>query len=334
PDDRKKIAPFSGISQMASGSNVEYRIIKGDKSIHWIRERRFPVYGKDNNVVRIAGLWTDISTFKEAAEKEKRHREQLQQADKMASLGVLVSGVAHEVNNPNNFIMLNAPLLRETWEDAKPILALHYEKNRNFEMGGLPYPEIAETIPKLFDGIERGAQRIKCIVEDLKNYARQDTCNYTNIVNINQVVREAASLLKSLIEKSTDSFSMHLSSNDVLIQGNKQKLEQVVINLIQNACYALKEKGEAITVTVDTIGETCEIRVIDEGVGIPKAHLSQLTDPFFTTRRNSGGTGLGLSVSAGIVKEHRGTMVFDSKKGVGTTVKVNLPLTRKKAIAE
>lgn len=329
PEDTACMPLYSDLTGDRIESNLEYRIIRGDQSIRWIRERRFPVLNEKKVVMRIAGLWTDITGFKEAAEKEKLHRQQLQQADKMASLGILVSGVAHEVNNPNNFIMLNTPLLREAWEDAKPVLAAHYQQNSGFELGGLPFPEMAESIPQLFDGIERGAQRIKLIVEDLKNYARQGSTHYEDTVDLNRVVQEASSLMKNLISKRTNNFSAIVSDTPVLIRGNRQKLEQVVINLLQNACYALNSQNDRITIAVRP-GETeHQITVTDEGTGIAQEDIPQITDPFFTTRRADGGTGLGLSVSAGIVNEHNGRLTFDSTIGKGTTATILLPRIRK-----
>ena len=325
PEDRTHTPSYSDLSGDQLERNLEYRIIRDDKSIRWIRERRFPVFGEKDTITRIAGLWTDITGFKEAAEREKIHRQQLQQADKMASLGILVSGVAHEVNNPNNFIMLNAPLLRETWEDAKPVLAAYYKKHPEFELGGLPYPEMSETIPKLFDGIEHGANRIKLIVEDLKNYARKDTSHYDSTVDLNRVVQEASSLMKNLIGKCTESYTVSPETERVLVRGNRQKLEQVVINLIQNSCYALQSKSASITVKVVSGKMEHRIIVEDEGAGIPENDIPQITDPFFTTRRTEGGTGLGLSVSAGIIQEHNGRLLFESTVGKGTTASIILP---------
>jgi PAS domain S-box-containing protein len=271
----------------------------------------------------------DITAQKLAIEKEELHKEELQQADKMASLGVLVSGVAHEVNNPNNFIMLNTPLIKEAWEQAIPILDDYDKEHGDFELGGISYETMRDTIPSLFDAIEDGTHRIKKIVEDLKNFARKESGNFQTPFNVNDVINDAVALLKSLIKKSTYSFSMNLPDKPIYVVGNKQKLEQVFINLIQNSCESLTSNEESIVIEVKKQDGNCIISVIDEGKGIPKSDIQSITDPFFTSRRDSGGTGLGLSVSAGIIKDHKGKLEFESLVGAGTTARVILPLISK-----
>jgi PAS domain S-box-containing protein len=267
--------------------------------------------------------------LKASVEKERMHIQQLQQADKMASLGVLVSGVAHEINNPNNFIMLNTPLLRQTWEDVRAILDDYSNTYGDFKMGGIIYSRMSQKIPFLFDGIEKGSRRIQRIVADLKNYARQDHGSCDRTVEINQVVREATSLIGNMIAKHTDHFSFIPFPESVHLQGNSQKLEQVVLNLLQNSCEALKSRDAALEVRVTIKDETCIISIHDEGEGIPPENISKVMDPFFTTKQNTGGTGLGLSVSAGIIKDHGGTLEFRSEVGKGTVARILLPLVIK-----
>ena len=170
-------------------------------------------------------------------------------------------------------------------------------------------------------------------MEDLKNFARKDVCNYENIVDVGQVIKEAISLLTSLIKKKTNRFEFIVPQNQVYIKGNKQKLEQVVINLIHNACDALESKDQSITVQLESSDSECTISVADKGKGIPEQDLSHLTEPFFTSKRDSGGTGLGLSVSAGIIKEHNGKIHFESDVGKGTIVRVVVPVSFAKAVS-
>ncbi|MBC8391248.1 MAG: PAS domain S-box protein, partial [Deltaproteobacteria bacterium] len=268
--------------------------------------------------------------------EEKKMERELIQADKMISLGVLVSGVAHEINNPNNFIMLNTPLLLEAWEAVVPILEKYYEENGDFSMAGLSYSEMRGEVPILFKGIEDGSSRIKHIVEDLKDYSRQDIAEMDQTVDLNKVIETALSLVGNLIKRSTRKFRLNCQKNLPLIKGNLQKLEQVVINLIQNACHALSgtEEGIFVTASFDEEKDGVVIEVRDEGRGIPDELLPRIMDPFFTTKRDQGGTGLGLSVSSKIVKEHGGTIDVKSERGKGSTFKIFLPVKRKEKLVK
>jgi PAS domain S-box-containing protein len=277
------------------------------------------------------GVGRDISERKKAEEQAKIHQQQLMQASKMVALGTLVSGVAHEVNNPNNFIMLNSPILQEAWENAMPILEKYYEENGDFILGGMNYTEMRANIPILFSGIFDGSKRIKRIVDDLKNFGRPTTDDLTQSVDINKVLRSAVSLLANMIKKSTNQFSIQYGTQVPLLEGNFQRLEQVMINLINNACQALPDaqKGISITVRSDRKNAHLVIKIRDEGTGIPPETLGVITDPFFTTKLDSGGVGLGLSISSKIIKEHGGTIQFDSEIGAGTTATITLPVNRK-----
>lgn len=276
------------------------------------------------------GLARDVTDRKEAEERERHHQQQLMQASKLVELGTLVSGVAHEINNPNNFIMLNAPLLVDSWQAAKPILEDYYRENGNFLLGGMMYSEMRENIPKLFSGILEGSERIKQIVADLKDYVRPDTSDLNQPVDLNTVIQSALSLLSNMVRKSTDRFSVDLEKNLPLVKGNFQRIEQVVINLVQNACQALPDRKKGIRVSTrwDETNRKVVLQVQDEGVGIPPENLPHITDPFFSTRQDSGGVGLGLAISSRIIKEQGGALNFSSEPGIGTKAEVLLPVNR------
>jgi PAS domain S-box-containing protein len=280
------------------------------------------------------GVARDISERKKSEEQAKLHQQQLMQASKMVALGTLVSGVAHEVNNPNNFIMLNSPILKEAWENAMPILEKYYEENGDFILGGMKYTEMRENIPTLFTGISDGAKRIKQIVADLKNYVRDNTADLAQSVDINAVLKSAVSLLSNMIKKSTNQFTIEYDKNIPLLKGNFQRLEQIMINLIQNACQALpdSQKGIFISVKFDKERSNIVVSIRDEGMGIPPETLMNVTDPFFTTKHDSGGVGLGLSISSKIVEEHGGSMHFKSEIGAGTTVEIMLPIEENQTV--
>ncbi len=286
----------------------------------------------------IKGQWhaiwivRDISERRRVEEKARIQRQQLQQADKMISLGLLVSGVAHEINNPNSIALLNVPILFRAWEGAKPILDEFYGENSDFSIGGIEYASMRNEIPRIFMELEESAVRIKQIVVELKDYARQETSGQMVAVNINDAVQSAVRLTSNTIQKRTRKFVTDYAEEALMVEGNKQRLSQVVINLIQNSLEALenKEKSLSISTRYNAKVDGIEITIADEGTGIAPDDLKQVTDPFFTTKRNIGGTGLGLSVSAGIVKEHNGLMNFSSEQGVGTQVEIVFPAFHEK----
>ncbi len=256
-----------------------------------------------------------------------RHMEaELIQADKMISLGILVSGVAHEINNPNNSIMLNTPVLWEAWKGIVPVIEKYYNEYGDFSLAGLPYSRMRDEIPLLFSGIENGAFRINRIVQDLKNFARQDDSDMNQSVNINQIIKNSILMTQNLIKEKTKRLKVQYGRRLPMIKGNVQRLEQVMINLIQNACQALPdtEGGLFIRSSLNPTGSLV-IEVRDEGVGIPENMLNRIMDPFFTTKRDTGGTGLGLAVSANIIKAHKGRMEVSSKIGKGSVFRIFIP---------
>ena len=269
----------------------------------------------------------DITEKRKAREQARLRQEQLFQAAKMASLGTLVSGVAHEINNPITSVMLNAPILQKVWDSVLPVLEKHSQKDNDLHVGSLSYDQIRERVPALLSDIVDGAKRIKNIMEDLKNFARQNPPEMVDMVDINNIVKKAVGLVNNLIKKSTDTFSVRYAPDIPKFKGNTQRIEQVIINLLVNACHALQDSKKAIHVSTayNRKKDLFIIEVLDHGVGMPHEVLQRIKDPFFTTKRDSGGTGLGLSISDGIIQDHKGTMEFFSKPGKGTTVRISLP---------
>ena len=269
-----------------------------------------------------------IIARKHTIDQSKLQQQQLIQLDKLAAMGTLVSGVAHEINNPNNFVTLNTPLLKDVFQSIVPILDEYHKRNGDFLLGGLQYTEIREKGPLLFDGILEGAKRIKGIVDSLKDFARIEVPDQKQPVDVNDIVGSAMRLIDNLLKKSTKNFSLEFGQGLPRVQGSFQRLEQVVVNLLQNACEALPDREKGIHVSTRYVPEKRSITVTihDEGVGIPADKLSLIMDPFFTTKRQIGGTGLGLSVSSGIVKEHGGTLSFKSTSGKGTEATLVLPV--------
>lgn len=261
----------------------------------------------------------------------KQQQQQLLQADKMASLGVLVSGVAHEINNPCSLVSMNISILKGVLRDSEEAYDAYYRDHGDFDLGGLPYSRMREKIPYMLEDIATGAQRIRRIVDDLRDFARQGPLDLSEQVDLNLVAEVSIRLVDNTIKQSTFTFSTELSKSLPKILGNKQKIEQVVINLIVNACQALSSQKEGIKVISYYNEERAMVclEVQDQGRGIEPDNLSKLNDPFFTTKRDQGGMGLGLSVSSGIVQEHGGTLEYESVLGLGTRAILSLPISVK-----
>jgi PAS domain S-box-containing protein len=248
-------------------------------------------------------------------------------ANKMSSLGVLVSSVAHEINNPNNFILFNSSLVSDVWKDAIRILDEYQQEKGEFSLAGLTYKEMREAVEKLLEGITRGSQRIKEIVNNLKDFARQDTAGLGGIVAINKVIAASVAMLDNEIKKHTKNFRAEYGKELPEIRGSSQQLEQVVINLLMNALEALTSTDSGVMVSTSYDSSTHEIivEIKDEGTGIPENMLDRIMEPFFTTKHETGGTGLGLPISHSIIRDHKGTLQFQLEQGKGTRTFIRLP---------
>jgi PAS domain S-box-containing protein len=328
---KKVFQVFSEVYRTGEPANpFDWEMIRKDGTKRFIEASASLIHDSKNQPIGFRGIARDVTDRKQIEEQAKIHQQQLMQAGKMVALGTLVSSVAHEINNPNNFIMLNTPLLSEAWKSIMPILDEYYEKNGDFIIGGMRYTEMRENIPALFSGILDGSKRIKQIIEDLRDFVRRDTSDRSQSVDVNAVLQSAVTLLSNMIMKSTNHFSIEYGNPLPLLKGNFQRLEQVIINLIQNACQALRDTRKSIFVSTsyDEKRRIIVVKVEDEGIGIPSEILPHITDPFYTTKSDAGGLGLGLSISSRIVKEHGGTLTFTSEPGKGTEAEIVLPVSQ------
>ena len=306
------------------------------ESVH--KEGTKLVISMHGKLITIQGVDLCYCTFRDITDRVRMEEEarsiqaKLIQANKMTSLGLLVSGVAHEINNPNNFILSNSQLLLQMWQDALKILREYHEEHGVFDLGGLPFSEVDQLSPEMFAGIIEGTRRINEIVNNLKNFSRQDRRQAERPVDVNQVVKVAVQMVYHEIKRHTSNFHMELDRTIPHPWGSNKQLEQVVINLLMNACQALPDKQSEVRIATayDQPGGYITITVSDAGVGIPRNMMARIMEPFFTTKLASGGTGLGLSICHSIVKDHHGLLECDSRQGEGTVFTVKLPARRRK----
>jgi len=241
--------------------------------------------------------------IKAAFEELKNMQEQLIQSEKMASLGLLAAGVAHEINNPLNFIQGGIFGIESYFEQN---LSDHYNE-----------------IKPLFEGIVEGVRRASEIVTSLNNYSRSDI-SQKEPCDIHEIIDNSLIMLKSKIKKGIN-ISKNYTKKTFILIGNEGKLHQVMVNVLLNAIQAIKNEGE-INIITEIDNNFLYIRVIDSGEGISKQDINKIFDPFFTTKEIGEGTGLGMSISAQIIKDHDGDITYKSEKGKGTEVIIKLPV--------
>jgi PAS domain S-box-containing protein len=261
----------------------------------------------------------------------KRAESEMYRADKMAALGEIVAGVAHEINNPNNFIYFNLPILRKYIEAMRALVEAGLEAESAPRILGMPYAEFTEELYKLIENMEHGSARITGIVSDLKHYIRSDDSSEWQAVSMDQVVRQVMTLVGKQVRKQVKKFEVEVADRLPQVEMNVGKIEQVLINLLINAGQAADKVNSRVNLSVRRstgIDDMIVIEIKDNGVGIPKRHLDRIFEPFFTSKGRDKGTGLGLSISHRIVEEHGGRISVESTVGEGACFKVHLPVTR------
>lgn len=275
----------------------------------------------------LTAIMRDISVRKHLEETARQQQLKLIQANKMTALGTLVSGVAHEINNPNQLILMNSGLMADAWNDAWGILDAYHRETGEFTLGGLPYTEMRKTIPELIRDLHDGAIRIERIVADLKDFARPRASGALASFSLNEAVGRAVRLLSHFIGRRTERFAVDLAEPLAPVRGDPQQVEQVVVNLLVNALEALPDRTRGVSVaTFPVAGESqVALEIHDEGIGIAPEHLERICDPFFTTKQGQGGTGLGLAITASLVQAHGGRLNFSSEPGNGTRALVLFP---------
>jgi len=277
----------------------------------------YPVLDSDGNV-------TGALEISRVITKEKNLERQLLQADKLASLGQLVSGIGHEINNPNTFIRGNLYIIQEAMNDIFPILDQYHKSNSDAKIARLDYDIFRQSVPVLIDDMVQGANRIKGIVDGLRKFAKKDEGLLNEMVNLNTITEACLRLADNQIRRTAD-VKVTLDPALPSVVGNSQKLQQVIVNILINASQAISNPRGTIHVISQFNDKEVVLRVRDDGKGMDERTIKQIFDPFFTTKRQQGGTGLGLSIAYGIIKEHQGRIDVESKVGVGTTFCIYIP---------
>lgn len=284
------------------------------------RLKSHPILGKDDKAERVLEVCSDITN-------QKIMEAQLMQSYKLASLGKLVAGVAHEINNPNTFILGNLKIVQESLQDIFPILEEYHQKKKDLKIARLDYEVFKENISVLVNDMINGANRTKKIVGDLRNFAKKDDGALTDQVDLNDIIKNNLTLTRKHVKKFAQ-LEVDLKENLPTFTGSINKLEQVLLNLTINASEAIESGEGLIKIKTDYDEQSKEVLLIvsDNGCGMSEATLKNIFDPFFTTKRDKGGIGLGLSITYGIIKDHNGRINVTSKVGSGTTFTIRIPV--------
>jgi two-component system sensor histidine kinase HupT/HoxJ len=270
------------------------------------------------------------SALRQAHDDLKRTQSQLLHAEKMVSLGRLVAGVAHELNNPISFVLGNVLSLRryenrlESYLNAVHATAAADDPALVAMREELRIDRVLADMPHLIDGMIEGAERTRDIVDALKRFSAVDKTTPEQ-VNLNEVVERS---VRWVVQSAAANLAVEVDLPDGLrCSGSSGQLQQVVMNLVQNACDAVANRPNAsLKIGGRVEGGMAVLRFADNGPGIPEAHLGRLFEPFFTTKPVGQGTGLGLSISYGIVERHGGKLSAGNLAGGGAEFVLALPV--------
>jgi two-component system NtrC family sensor kinase len=260
--------------------------------------------------MRTADLARKNRELAETLDKLTRAQAQLVRSEKLASIGQLVAGIAHEINNPVNAIVNTVGPLEEAVNDI------------DSDDSG-KRTEAAKDVRDMVRVVQRGAQRTKAIVSALHNYSRTDDENVVDF-DVDRSIDDSLELLRHLLREKV---TVVKKFGDIgRVRGHAGQINQVFMNLLTNAAQALTGRDNA-TITIDTTGDAdgVEVKIQDNGPGIPPDVLPRIWDPFFTTKDVGEGTGLGLSIVHELVERHGGTIECETQVGSGTTFTVSFP---------
>lgn len=296
--------------------------------------------------VVISGRLQYLETFLDITE-QKKMESQLVQSQKLESIGQLAAGVAHEINTPTQYVGDNTRFLKEVFADLL-ILMEEYEELAVLAENGLPTDEaiqrihscvekydldyLKDDIPKSIDQTLEGVDRISKIVQSMRQFAHSDQGNKIP-VDLHKMI-ESTAIVSRNEYKYIAELKMDFDDSLPLIPCYAGELNQVILNLIVNAAHAITDKSDnldqfkgLITISTKNKGEWAEIKVTDNGIGIPPSIHSRIFDPFFTTKEVGKGTGQGLAIAhAVIVEKHGGNFFFETEEGYGTTFFIHIPL--------
>ncbi|MCW3808010.1 YfiR/HmsC family protein [Plebeiibacterium marinum] len=300
-------------------------------------EEQYKILEKNKNLIE--SMMDELGEKNEelytTLEENKRIQNKLVHSEKMASLGVLSAGIAHEINNPINFVYAGINSLLRDFEDIEPVI--NEVSNLNVENENLKekieyikqlkeenyFDEAVEAIPQIINDIKLGADRTAEIVKGLRNFTRMDK-DKCELLNINSGLDTSLLLLKNKYKNRIEIIKNY-DNKLPEIYCFPGKINQAFLNILSNAVDSIEDKG-TISVSTEKLDDIINVSIKDSGCGIPNDIQSKIFDPFFTTKSVGEGTGLGLSITFGIIEEHNGTIDVISNENTGSEFIIKLPM--------
>ncbi len=287
------------------------------------------ILGAIESIRDITAQKKESQELMQAYEELKKTQQQLVHSEKLAMMGTLAAGVAHEINNPISFISTNLHILADyieklaAYDQAVAAECVPEEKKGRVDELAAQYtiPALFQDIPSLIGGTSEGVERIKKIVQDLRLFSRPDTGKFEKI-NITECIESTLSIIYNEIKYKAQLVKEY--GEIPLVVGNSRQLSQVFMNILINGAQSIDKYG-AITIRTLTREGTVVVEITDTGSGIPEEKIPNIFQPFFSTKPEGKGTGLGLSIVQGIVEKHKGTIEVISAVGKGTMFRVVLP---------
>jgi PAS domain S-box-containing protein len=297
-------------AELAAGrfSVNEYRVVTKNGEDRWVRISSRPTM-EDGTLVSVHGVLADITDWKQAEEEARRLQAQLLQSQKLAALGEIISGIAHELNNPLAAVVAYAQLMQER---------------------ELPREAAGDA-----SAVAESALRASRVVQNLLAFARHQEPRRTPLP-INEVVEEVLRLRAAHLSAGGIDVATQPAPDLPPVLADRHQLEQVLLNLVNNAERALLDAPgrRQLSLSTQAAGDWVQLRVADTGVGIPEDLLDRIFEPFFTTREAGQGTGLGLSICQAIISDHDGRISVSSRLGEGTEFLIELPASTEPLVAE
>jgi len=247
----------------------------------------------------------------------------LVQSEKMAALGTMISSLAHEMNNPNNFISFNIPILKDYLKEMLPIVDHHARGNHELEICDMPYPDFRTDLTKLIATIENGSFRINRIVSDLKEFSRKKDQVKKEWVDLNQVIDKAVTFCETQLHQSIDHFDVNRSNIPEKIFMDPKAVKMILVNLLINAAEAADKTPSRIELNIRA-DHRVSLEVKDNGSGIRPEDIDRVFDPFFSTRSPHGSGGMGLYLSRTLADQMDAIIEVESLFGEGSTFRLVL----------